>query len=156
MSMIKLFRLAGVFLLLSVVYFCLPQTTVAQTVSAKPSGKVSVCKEIDDDWKCVGESSEWAANTNFNVLFENTVPVGVGFIGIIIHKQGPDGKDVDFINEYMQDIGETNRKYATVGNNFRLPAGTYSIYIISWGKRESLVHNGNFKEYFAKTTLKVK
>lgn len=121
-----------------------------------PTGKVSVCKEIDDDWKCVGEASEWMANTNFNVLFVNSVPVGVDFIGIVIHKQGPDGKDVDFINEYMQDMGAANRKYATVGNNFRLPAGTYSVYIISWGKRESLVHNGNFKEYLAKTTLKVK
>ena len=120
------------------------------------TGKVSVCKEIDDDWKCVGEASEWAANTSFNVLFVNSVPVGVDFIGIVIHKQGPDGNDVDFINEYMQDMGAANRKYATVGNNFRLPAGTYSIYIITWGKRESLVHNGNFKEYLAKATLKVK
>lgn len=130
---------------------------VAQkTPESAPTGKVSVCKEIDDDWKCVGEASEWPANTNFNVLFVNSVPVGVDFIGIVIHKQGPDGKDLDFINEYMQDMGAANRKYATVGNNFRLPAGTYSIYIISWGKRESLVHNGNFKEYLAKATLKVK
>lgn len=121
-----------------------------------PTGKVSVCKEIDDDWKCVGESSEWAANTNFNVLFVNSVPVGVDFIGIVFHKQGSDGKDVAFINEYQQQMDPKYRKYATVGDNFKLPAGTYSVYIISWGKRESLVHNGNFTEYFAKTTLKVK
>lgn len=133
----------------------------AEAVSAqvKPNGKagkVAVCKEIDDDWKCVGESAEWPANKSFNVLFENPTPVGVDFIGIVIHKQGPDGKDVDFAKEYQQNIGETNRKYATVTDEISLPAGTYTIYIISWGNRETLVHNGNFKDYFAKTTLKVK
>jgi hypothetical protein len=124
--------------------------------TAAGQGKVSVCKEIDDDWKCVGQSNQWPANTPFNVLFENPTPSGVDFIGIVIHKQGADGKDVEFINEYQQQIGETNRKYATVGDNFRLPAGTYSIYIIAWGKRELLVHNGNLTEIFGKTTLTVK
>lgn len=124
--------------------------------TASPTGTVSICKEIDDDWKCVGESAEWTANTNFNVLFVNSVPVGVDFIGIVFHKQGPDGKDTDFINEFQQQMDPKYRKYATVGDNFKLPAGNYSVYIISWGKRESLVHNGNFIEYFAKTTLKVK
>jgi len=130
--------------------------TIAAQKTETPKGKVSVCKEIDDDWKCVGESSEWAANTNFNVLFVNSVPVGVDFIGIVFHIQDTDGKDIAFINEYQQQMDPKYRKYATVGNNFKLPAGTYSVYIISWGKRESLVHNGNFTEYFAKTTLKVK
>ena len=46
-------------------------------------GKVSICKEIDDDWKCVGQSNEWAANSPFNVLFENKGPVGVDFIGLV-------------------------------------------------------------------------
>lgn len=124
--------------------------------TAAGQGRVSICKEIDDDWKCVGQSSQWVANAPFNVLFENPTPVGVDFIGIVFHKQGPDGKDVDFVNEYQQDIGETNRKYATVGDMLRLPAGTYSVYVIAWGKRESLVHNGNLTEYFAKTTLTVK
>jgi hypothetical protein len=124
--------------------------------TAAGQGRVSICKEIDDDWKCVGQSSQWAANMPFNVLFENPTPVGVDFIGIVFHKQGADGKDVEFVNEYQQDIGETNRKYATVGEMLRLPAGTYSVYIIAWGKRESLVHNGNLTEYFAKTTLTVK
>jgi hypothetical protein len=124
--------------------------------TAAGQGKVSICKEIDDDWKCVGQSGQWAANAPFNVLFENPTPVGVDFIGIVFHKQGADGKDVEFINEFQQDIGETNRKYATVGDMLKLPAGTYSVYIIAWGKRESLVHNGNLTEYFAKTTLTVK
>jgi len=68
----------------------------------------------------------------FNVLFENPTPVGIDFIGIVFHKQGPDGKDVAFVTEYQQNIGELNRKYATVGDQLRLPAGIYSVYIIAW------------------------
>ena len=118
-------------------------------------GKVSICKEIDDNWKCVAASNEWRANTPFNVLFENPVPVGVDFIGIVFHKQGPDGHDVDFEMEFQQDMGEKNRKYATLGDQLRLPAGVYSVYIIDWSKREVSEHNGNLEEYFAKTVLKV-
>ena len=124
--------------------------------TAAGQGKVSICKEIDDNWKCVGESNQWAANAFFNVLFENPTPVGVDFIGIIFHKQGPDGKDVAFVTEYQQNIGETNRKYATVGNELKLPAGVYSVYIIAWGKRETMEHRGNLTEYFARMTLTVK
>jgi hypothetical protein len=83
-------------------------------------------------------------------------PSGVDFIGIIFHKQGPNGRDVAFVNEYQQNIGEQNRKYATVGDSFRLPAGVYSVYIIAWGKRETMEHRGNLTEYFAQTTLTVK
>ncbi len=119
-------------------------------------GKVSICKEIDDNWKCVGEATVWTAKTPFNVLFENPTPVGIDFIGVVFHRQGSDGKDVEFINEYQQNIGETNRKYATVGNELSLPVGVYSVYIIAWGKREVYEHRGNLKEYFAKTTLTVK
>ncbi|MDX6531629.1 MAG: hypothetical protein QOH41_3919 [Blastocatellia bacterium] len=124
--------------------------------TAAGQGKVTVCKEIDDNWKCVGAANEWPANSPFNVLFENPTPSGVDFIGIIFHQQGPDGKDVSFVNEFQQNIGEQNRKYATVGDNFRLPAGVYSVYIIAWGKRETMEHRGNLTEYFAKTTLTVK
>lgn len=119
-------------------------------------GQVSICKEIDDDWKCVGESATWAANTSYNVLFKNADPVGVDFVGIVIHRQGPDGKDVDFINEYQQQMDPKNRWYATTGGMPLLSPGAYSFYIIAWGKRELQTHNGNFKEYFAKTTLTVK
>ena len=124
--------------------------------TASGGGKVSICKEIDDNWKCVGESNQWAANVPFNVLFENPTPVGIDFIGIVFHKQGPDGKDVAFVNDYQQNIGELNRKYATVGDQLRLPAGVYSVYIIAWGKRETMEHRGNLTEYFAKMTLTVK
>ena len=124
--------------------------------TASGGGKVSICKEIDDNWKCVGESNQWAANVPFNVLFENPAPVGIDFIGIVFHKQGPEGKDVAFVNDYQQNIGEQNRKYATVGDQLRLPAGVYSVYIIAWGKRETMEHRGNLTEYFAKMTLTVK
>lgn len=124
--------------------------------TAAGQGKVSICKEIDDNWKCVGQSNQWAANSPFNVLFENPTPSGVDFIGIVFYQQGPDGKDVKFINEYQQNIGETNRKYATIGDQLKLPAGVYSVYIIAWGKRELMMKNGNLTEYFAKTTLTVK
>lgn len=128
----------------------------AQAQTPAGQGKVSICKEIDDDWKCVGQSNQWTANNAFNVLFENPTPVGVDFIGIIFYKQGADGKDAEFVNEYEQNIGEGNRKYATVGDELKLPAGTYTVYIIAWGKRELLEHHGNLKEYFAKTVLTVK
>jgi hypothetical protein len=139
--------------------FTVGQDTVGPRAAgntAAGQGKVSICKEIDDDWKCVGQSNQWAANSPFNVLFENQAPVGVDFIGIIFYRQGSDGKDAEFINEYQQNIGETNRKYATVGNELKLPAGTYSVYVIAWGKRETMMHNGNLTEYFAKTVLTVK
>jgi hypothetical protein len=124
--------------------------------TAAGGGKVEICKEIDDNWKCVEASNQWKANTPFNVLFENPVAAGVDFIGIIFHKQGANGKDVEFITEYQQNIGEKNRKYATVGDELKLPAGVYSVYIIDWRKREVSEHHGNLTEYFAKMTLTVK
>jgi len=124
--------------------------------TAAGGGMVAICKTVDDDWNCVGGSSEWKANQGFDVLFKNPTPVGVSFIGIVFYKQGPDGRDVEFINEYQQNIGDANRMYATTNNVLKLPAGTYSVYIISWGKRETMVKNGNLKEYFAKMTLTVK
>lgn len=123
---------------------------------AAGQGKVWICKSVDDNWNCVGGSNEWQANAGFDVLFKNPRPVGVDFIGIIFHRQDASGKDVEFINEYQQNIGETNRFYATTNNSISLPAGTYSVYVIAWGKRELMEHHGNLTEYFAKTTLTVK
>jgi len=124
--------------------------------TAAGQGYVSICKEVDDDWKCVGQSSQWRANAPFNVLFENPSPVGVDFIGIVFHRRGADGKDVEFVNEYQQNIGMDSRRYATVGEELRLPAGSYSVYVIAWGKREVTEHRGNLTEFFAKTVLTVK
>jgi hypothetical protein len=96
------------------------------------------------------------ARAQFNVYFKNPTPVGVDFIGIVFYKQGSDGKDTEFVNEYQQNIGETNRLYATTGHQISLPAGVYTVYIIAWGKRELMMHNGNLTEYFARTILTVK
>ena len=138
-------------------------TVGADTVGARATGntasgqgRVWICKSVDDNWNCVGGSNEWKANAGFDVLFKNPTPVGVEFIGIIFYKQDASGKDVEFINEYQQNIGEKNRFYATENNEISLPAGTYSVYIIAWGKREVMEHRGNLTEYFAKMTLAVK
>lgn len=48
--------------------------TAANTAAGQ--GKVSICKEIDDDWKCGGQSDRWAANAPSNVLF-GTPPDGL-------------------------------------------------------------------------------
>jgi hypothetical protein len=61
-----------------------------------------------------------------------------------------DGKDAEFVNEYRQNIGEANRLYATTGDQISLPEGVYTVYVIAWGKRELLMHNGNLTEYFAR------
>lgn len=124
--------------------------------TAAGGGQVWICKTVDDNWNCVGGSNEWKANAGFDVLFKNPTPVGVDFIGIIFYKQGPDGKDVEFVNEYQQNIGDKNRFYATQNNELSLPAGKYSVYVIAWGKREVMEHRGNLTEYFAKLTLTVK
>ncbi len=117
--------------------------------------RVAICKEIDDDWKCSGESNQWLANIPFNILFENPTPIGVDFIGIVIYKQGANGRDVEFVSEYQQNIGKKNRKYATLGDQLKLPLGKYSVYIIDWGKRELHGHRGNLTDCFAKTVLTV-
>lgn len=117
---------------------------------------LTICKSVDDNWKAVEPSTTWKANEPFNVLITNGgKPFGVPFLGIIIHKQGENGEDVGFENEYEQTINEkTTTMYATE-SGFRLPAGKYTIYIIDWYKREINTHNGNFKTYFAKVTLTV-
>ena len=124
--------------------------------TAAGGGQVWICKSVDDNWNCVGGANQWQANKGFDVLFKNPTPVGADFIGIIFYKQDASGKDVEFINEYQQNIGDKNRMYATQNNELSLPAGTYSLYIIPWGKRETMEHRGNLKEYFAKMTLTVK
>ena len=46
--------------------FSVGQDTVGPRAAgntAAGQGKVTICKEIDDNWKCVGTSSEWKANT---------------------------------------------------------------------------------------------
>lgn len=155
---VDLFRSVSVSALFALIFFAGSFQANAQKKSEAPAklGTVSVCKEIDDDWKCVGESTTWEANKKFNVLFINPDPMKGEFIGIIFHKQLPDGKDGDFLYEFQQNIGSGNRKYATTEAPFYLPVGVYTIYIVAWDKRDSLYHKGNFTDHFAKMTLTVK
>jgi hypothetical protein len=122
------------------------------------TGVLTVCKDTDDDWKPIGASTTWKAGESFNILLTNGgKPFGTLFLGIVIHKQGSDGKDTDFVDERQtEQLGEKSNKYATVGGLMSLPPGVYTIYVINWYNREINVHNGNFKEYYAKTTLTVK
>ena len=137
----------------------------------QPSGQGSlwICKEIDDDWKPVGSTTSaksnnrlftWKANEGFNILIKNKpkTPIGTLFIGIIIHKQGEDGRDVGFVNEWMSDQLAENETtmWGTVQPPTSLPAGRYTIYIIDWYTREINEHNGNLTQYFAKITVVVK
>ena len=91
-----------------------------------------------------------SASIRRQIFCEQDAREGGPFIGIVFYKQDASGKDVEFINEYQQNIGDKNRMYATQGNELSLPAGTYSVYIIPWGKRETMEHNGNLKEYLRK------
>ena len=92
--------------------------------TAAGQGKVSICTEIDDNWKCAGAANVWKANAPFNVLFENPTPSGVDFIGIVFFKQGPDGKDVEFVNEYQQKKPkEPHRRLNRPG-----PCGGFSVW----------------------------
>lgn len=76
------------------------------------------------------------------------VPTGAG-ITFMITKNDADG-------EYVQNMDYSATPQHTTAYSFRLAAGVYFVYIIGWGKRESLEHRGNLTEYFAKMTLTVK
>jgi hypothetical protein len=114
-----------------------------------------VCKEVNDAWQAVGAATKWKAGQSFNVLLVDEQPFGTDLVGFVIHKQGDDGKDVAFVNEWQQIVGEKDRTYATVGGMTSLPPGTYSLYAIDWRKREATRHRGNLTEYYAKVTLTV-
>lgn len=132
------------------------------------SAKLWVCQTVNDDWQPVGAGGSpetgvfnWKANTDFQILIKNNgKPFGANFLGIIIHKQGPDGKDTAFINEFQSDpLDDKSTMWCTVTGlpgMSGLPAGTYSIYVIPWEKRQASEHVGNFTEYYAKIKLIVK
>jgi hypothetical protein len=137
----------------------------------QPTGQGSlwICKEVNDDWLPVGSTADaktgnrlftWKADEGFNILIKNKpkTPFGTLFLGIIIHKQGEDGKDFGFVNEYQSEQLEENvaSMWCTVQPPTSLPAGRYTLYIIDWYTREPTEHNGNLKQYFAKITIVVK
>ncbi len=119
------------------------------------AGKLMFCKEVDDNWKCVGEATKWKANQPFNTFVELPTPAGVTLTRWVIHKQKSDGTDGAFVDEQMQNIGETRfRKWATT-EGWRLPAGVYTIYSIASQQAQTTEHSGNLKNYFAKATVTI-
>jgi len=135
-------------------------TGLAQGPAKTKAGlaQLTVCRDVDDNWNPVGPSDTWPANKTFNVLLISPTPFKADFIGFIIFKQGPDGKDVEFVNEWQQTVenAEKARKYCTTEGLTSLPTGKYTLYAIDWTKREVSEHNGNLTDYFAKITLTVK
>ena len=129
--------------------------TRAGATTAAGEGKLTFCKDTDDHWKPIEPSDTWAAQQPFNVLVELPEPVELDFMGFIFYKQGPDGKDVEFVSEYQMQVQNKARKFSTT-EGLRLPVGTYSVYAIDWTKREVTEHRGNLTEYFAKGKLTVK
>lgn len=145
-----------------------PTDKPTEDKQTKPDKKkeivLTVCKEVDDNWdpvdpmKKVGdtEKHKWEAGKKFNVLVISEKPLNVDFLGFIIFKQDAEGKDVEFVDEWQQLLSpSTSRKYCTTEGLTTLKAGTYSIYVIDWTKREPLEKNGNYKTFFAKVNLVV-
>ena len=122
---------------------------------ASGTGKLMFCKEIDDNWKCVGESTTWKAGQTFNLYVIMPVKVPLSLTMWVIHKQKADGSDGEFVDEQIQNIGPNGAKYWGTTEGFKLPAGKYSFYSIDSAKRQQTEHSGNLKEYFAKATLVV-
>ncbi len=115
-------------------------------------GKLMVCSEIDDNWKCVNESNTWKANAPFNLYVRLPQAIAGQVAGWAIFKQLPDGTDGQFIEDLLQGTNGRAAYWATTNGN-TLPAGVYTIYSIAWANRATV---GNLKQYFAKTTLTVK
>jgi hypothetical protein len=115
-------------------------------------GKLMVCSSIDDNWKCLDESTTWAANKPFNLYVRLPEVISGQVAGWAIFKQNPDGTDGQFVEDMLQGTQGRAAYWATTGGH-RLPAGTYTIYSIVWAHRATI---GNLTSYFAKTTLTVK
>ena len=115
-------------------------------------GKLMVCSEVDDNWKCLNESSTWAANKPFNLYVRLPQAIAGLTAGWAIFKQLPDGTDGVFVDDLLQGTNGRAAYWATTGGH-RLPAGKYTIYSISWSNRATV---GNLSNYFAKTTLEVR
>jgi hypothetical protein len=115
------------------------------------SGKLMICSEIDDNWKCVNESTTWAANKTFNMYIRLPEAISGIVAGWQIYKQNPDGTDKQLVDDFGQGTQGRAAYWATT-QGFRLPAGKYTIYSIDWTTRTS---SGDLKQYFGKTTLTV-
>jgi hypothetical protein len=130
-----------------------PDTVGARATSNIKAGigKLMVCSEIDDNWKCLNESSTWVANKPFNLYVRLPSAIAGQTAGWLIFKQLPDGTDGGFVEDMLQGTNGRAAYWATTGGH-TLPAGKYTIYSIAWPERTSI---GNLTNYFAKTTLTV-
>ena len=115
-------------------------------------GKLMVCSTIDDNWKCVNESTTWDSKKPFNLYVRLPEAVAGQVAGWEIYKQNPDGTDGVFVDDLLQGTNGRAAYWATTNNNYLKP-GVYTIYSIAWANRAT---TGNLKNYFAKTTLTVK
>jgi hypothetical protein len=114
-------------------------------------GKLMVCSTIDDNWKCVNESSTWDSKKPFNLYVRLPEAISGQTAGWEIYKQNPDGTDGVFVDDLLQGTNGRAAYWATTNGNYLKP-GVYTIYSISWANRAT---TGNLKNYFAKTTLTV-
>jgi len=115
-------------------------------------GKLMVCSEIDDAWKCVNESTTWDSKKPFNLYVRLPQAIAGQTAGWAIFKQNADGTDGNMEYDLLQGTNGRAAYWATTNGNYLKP-GKYTIYSISWANRSS---SGNFTQYFAKTTLTVK
>ncbi len=115
-------------------------------------GKLMICSTIDDNWKCVGESTTWESKKPFNMYVTLPEQIPGTVCGWSIFKQNPDGTDGQLVDDMAQGTQGRASKWATTNGNY-LPPGKYTIYSITWANRTS---SGDLKEYFAKTTLTVR
>jgi hypothetical protein len=116
------------------------------------TGKLMVCSEIDDNWKCVNESTTWDSKKPFNLYVRLPEAISGLVAGWSVFKQNPDGTDGNLEYDLMQGTQGRAAYWATTNGN-RLKPGVYTIYSIAWTHRTTI---GNIKDYFAKTTLTVK
>ena len=117
------------------------------------SGTLQICKDVVE-LNCVGETYTWKAGVPFTAFVTMKEPTGVSNTTWVIYKQKPDGTDGQFMNDIMQPIEPTYKRW--FAGDFNLPAGTYTVYSVYSQTNQSSEKSGNLKEYFAKTTLVVK
>jgi len=115
-------------------------------------GKLMICSEIDDNWKCVNEATTWDSKKPFNLYVRLPQAISGLVAGWAIFKQNADGTDGNMEYDLLQGTQGRAAYWATTNGNYLKP-GKYTVYSIAWPNRTS---SGNFKEYFAKMTLTVR
>jgi hypothetical protein len=116
------------------------------------TGKLMVCSEIDDNWKCVNEATTWNSKKPFNLYVRLPQAISGLAAGWSVFKQNPDGTDGNLEYDLLQGTQGRAAYWATTNGNYLKP-GVYTIYSIAWTHRTTI---GNIKDYFAKTTLTVR